>query len=215
MVRHRDAAAFGRDAQNRARIADLAARLIAEHGLADWSLAKRKALRQLMLPERTALPGDDEIESALAAHHALFGGDEHATTLRTQREEALAWLRALAPFEPMLAGGVAAGWATEHSDIRIELVADDSKEVELALINRNVAYRIAPGVALTAAPELLIDTPRGDVRLIVRTPSAARQRPRKDEVRVNAEALAAMLANDEDSGSRIQDRKPSILDPKS
>jgi hypothetical protein len=197
MARHRDAAAFGRDAQNRARIADLAARLIAEHGLADWSLAKRKALRQLMLPERTALPGDDEIESALAAHHALFGGDEHATTLRTQREEALAWLRALAPFEPMLAGGVAAGWATEHSDIRIELVADDSKLVELALINAGIAYSVAPGVAQHAAPELLIATPCGDVRAIVRTPVAARQRPRRDETRLDEERLAALLAAEE------------------
>ena len=68
---------FGRDAQNRARIAQVAARLIAEHGIADWSLAKRKAARQLMLPEREALPGDDEIEAALAEHHALFGGDAH------------------------------------------------------------------------------------------------------------------------------------------
>ena len=58
----RDREPQGRDAHNRARIADLAARLIAEHGLADWSLAKRKAARQLMLPERTTLPGDDEIE---------------------------------------------------------------------------------------------------------------------------------------------------------
>ena len=195
MARHRDAA-FGREAQDRARIADLAARLIAEHGLADWSLAKRKAARQLMLPQRTALPGDDEVESALAAHHELFGGDEHVATLRAQREEALVWLRALAPFDPMLAGGVAAGWATEHSDIRIELVADDSKEVELVLINRNVAYRIAPGIAQHAAPELLIDTPRGGVRLIVRTPFAARQRPRKDEARLGAAALAALLADE-------------------
>src|SRR6476619_5754205 len=121
----RDAEARGRGSQDRARIADLAARLIAEHGIADWSLAKRKAVRQLLLPERTALPADDEIEAALAAHHALFGGDEHAATLKDQREEALAWLRELAPFEPRLVGGVAAGWATEHSDIRIELVADD------------------------------------------------------------------------------------------
>jgi hypothetical protein len=184
----------GRDAQNRARIADLAARLIAEHGLADWSLAKRKAARQLMLPERTALPGDDEIEAALAAHHELFGGDEHAATLRSQREEALAWLRELAPFEPKLVGGVAAGWATEHSDIRIELVADDSKAVELALINHDIAYRVAPGIAQHAAPELLIDTPRGDVRLIVRTPFGARQRPRRgEEVRLDAARVEELL----------------------
>jgi len=184
-----------RDAQDRARIADVAARLIAEHGIADWSLAKRKALRQLLLPDGTALPGDNEIEAALVVHHALFGGDEHAVMLRHQREEALAWLRALAEFSPMLVGGVAAGWATEHSDIRIELIADDSKAVELALINHAVAYRVAPGSSRHAAPELLVETPRGSVRLIVRTPLAARQRPRRgaDEARLDAEALAALL----------------------
>lgn len=186
----------GRDSHDRARIADLAARLIAEHGIADWSLAKRKAVRQLLLPERTALPADEEIEAALAAHHALFGGDEHAATLRSQREEALRWLRELAPFEPRLVGGVAAGWATEHSDIRIELIADDSKAVELALINGDVAYRVAPGVSTHAAPELFIDTRRGGVRLIVRTPQAARQRPRRgDDARLDAEALAELIAD--------------------
>jgi len=194
MTYRRDREPYGRDAQNRARIADLAARLIVEHGLSDWSLAKRKAARQLMLPERTTLPGDDEIENALAAHHALFGGEAHATTLRAQREEALAWLQHLAPFEPTLVGGVAAGWATAHSDIRIELVADDSKSVELALINGNVAYRVAPGVPQHSAPELLVDSARGRVRLIVRSPFAARQR-RRDELRMDAAALAAALAN--------------------
>lgn len=179
--------------QDRARIADLAARLIAEHGIADWSLAKRKAARQLLLPQRAALPGDDEIEAALAAHHALFGSDAHAATLRGQREEALAWLHALDAFEPRLVGGVAAGWATAHSDIRIELVADDSKAVELALINRGVAYRVAPGGSVHAAPELYIDTRRGGVRLIVRTRQAARQRPRRDETRLDAESLAELL----------------------
>jgi len=190
-----------RDAQDRARIADVAARLIAEHGIADWSLAKRKALRQLLLPDGTALPGDDEIEAALVVHHALFGGAEHAVTLRHQREEALVWLRALAEFSPMLVGGVAAGWATEHSDIRIELIADDSKEVELILINRNIAYRVAPGSSQNGATtELFVDTRRGGVALVIRTPAVARQRPRRDrrgndDVRLGATALAELLAN--------------------
>jgi hypothetical protein len=195
----RDREPQGRDAGNRARIAALAARLIAEHGLADWSLAKRKAARQLMLPERTTLPGDDEIEVALAAHHELFDGDDHAATLRAQREEALVWLRFFAAFEPLLVGGVAAGWATEHSDIRIELVADDSKLVELALINASTPYSVAPGVAQHAAPELLIATPHGDVRAIVRTPFAARQRPRRDETRLDAARLATLLASEDRS----------------
>src|SRR5215467_2520683 len=99
---HRRVDALGRE-RDRIRIAQAAARLIVEHGLTDWSLAKRKAARQLMLPERTALPADDEIEAALASHHALFGGEAHAQALRAQREEALTWLRALAAFEPRLA----------------------------------------------------------------------------------------------------------------
>jgi hypothetical protein len=196
MARHRDATVQSRDAQNRARIADVAARLIAEHGLSDWSLAKRKALRQLMLPERTALPGNDEIENALAAHHALFGGDAHRAQLRAQREEALHWLRELAAFSPLLVGGVAAGWATAHSDVRIEIVADDSKDVEIALVNRNVAYRVAPNASQHASPELFIDTPRGGVRLIIRTRFAARQRSKRDETRLDAGAVAQMLSDE-------------------
>ena len=44
----RDGLAVQRD---RLRIAQAAARLIAEHGLTDWTLAKRKAVRQLLLPD--------------------------------------------------------------------------------------------------------------------------------------------------------------------
>ena len=170
---------FGRDAQNRVRIAQTAARLIAEHGITDWSLAKRKAARQLMLSEREALPDDGEIEAALVEHHALFGGEAHVATLRRQREQALLWMRRLATFEPALAGGVAAGWATAHSDIRVELIADDAKAVELALINAGVAYRLPPTRA-DAPTELHIDTPAGGLRLIVRSATAQRQRPLRD-----------------------------------
>ncbi|HEY5862016.1 MAG TPA: hypothetical protein VIX61_02920 [Casimicrobiaceae bacterium] len=171
---------FGRDAQNRVRIAQTAARLIAEHGITDWSLAKRKAARQLMLSEREALPDDGEIEAALVEHHALFGGEAHVAALRRQREQALLWMRRLATFEPALVGGVAAGWATEHSDIRVELVADDAKTVELALINGGVTYRLPPPTRADAPTELYIDTPAGGLRLIVRSATAQRQRPQRD-----------------------------------
>lgn len=188
----------GRDAQTRTRIAQLAARLIAEHGLADWTLAKRKAARQLMLSEREALPGDDEVEAALVAHHALFGGTAHAASLMRQREEALRWMRRLAAFRPVLVGGVAAGWATAHSDIRLELVADDAKTVELAMINAGIVYRVAPARHAEAATELFLDTPRGGLRLIVRSENGARQRPRlarngQPELRLDAAAVELLL----------------------
>ena len=189
---------FGRDAQNRTRIAQLAARLIAEHGIADWSLAKRKAARQLMLSEREALPADSEIETALAEHHALFGGTAHEETLAAQRREALLWMRRLEAFRPMLIGGVAAGWATAHSDIRVELCADDAKTVELALINRGIRYRVPPARSRESRSELHVETQHGGVRLIVVDDAARRQRPRRDadgceELRLSIEQVRTLL----------------------
>jgi hypothetical protein len=195
----------GRDAQNRTRIAQAAAKLIAEHGIPDWSLAKRKAARQLMLPDRAALPGDDEVEAALMEYHALFGGAKHAARLREQREEALRWMRRLSSFEPALVGGVAAGWATAHSDIRLDLTAGDTKAVELVLLNAGVAYRMMHATGADAS-DLYVDTPRGGVRLSVRTPEEARQRSRWDrhgneEVRLDTGGLAALLADGPDAAT--------------
>ena len=189
-----------RGAHNRVRIAQVAAKLIAEHGIVDWSLAKRKAARSLLLPEREPLPGDDEIAAALTEYHALFGGDAHAASLRAQREEALRWMQQLREFAPLLAGGVAAGWATEHSDILLTLAANDAKLVELALLNAGVAYR-AMHSDRDGAAELFVDTPGGGLRLSVREPTEARQRPRRDrhgneEIRLDAEAVAALLGEE-------------------
>lgn len=184
------------DARDRARIATTAARLILEHGISDWSLAKRKAAHQLMLDARAALPGDDEIEDALAAHQSLFGGAHQTETLARMRGEALRWMRELAAWSPRLTGGVAAGWAGDHNEIRIELVADDAKNVELALINRGVAYRVAPPAARGEA-ELAIDTTAGCVRLVLLTPAVARQRPRvrgRARPSLDADAVEALLA---------------------
>ncbi len=190
----------GRASQTRTLIAHAAAKLIAEHGITDWSLAKRKAARQLMLPEREALPGDDEIEAALADYHAIFGGDAHAQTLRAQRELALRWMKRLAEFMPLLTGGVAEGWGTEHSDVRLELVASDAKLVELVLLNHGVEYR-SLHADRDGAAELYVDSREGGVRLSIRAPAEARQRPRRDrhgneEVRLGVAEVEALLVAD-------------------
>jgi len=182
--------------RDRLRIAQAAARLIAEHGLTDWALAKRKAARQLLLPDTAPLPSNEEIEAALAGHHALFGGDAHASALLVQRTEALGWMRRLAAWEPLLVGGVAAGWATEHSDVRLELVADDPKAVEMALAGGGVAYSaLPPRESDDMAAHLRIDSPRAAIRLAILTPQQRRNRPRRsEEPRLNADAVAALVA---------------------
>ena len=188
-----------RSLRDRARIAQAAARLIAEHGITDWSLAKRKAARHLMLPEATPLPSNDDIERALSDHHALFGGDVHAACLRRQRTEALAWMQRLARWDPLLVGGVAAGWATEHSDIRLELVADDPKTVEIELASAGVVYAASPPGDDADRPQgitqLRIVTRDAAIRLCILSPAQRRNRPRKvDEPRLAAAGVAALLA---------------------
>lgn len=187
------------DSRDRLRIAQVAARLIAEHGITDWSLAKRKAARQLMLGERVPLPGDGEIQAALTEHHAIFGGDAHARGLRAQRETAVRWMTRLGAFAPVLVGGVAAGWATEHSDVHLELSAPDPKAVEIALLNADTPYRTL-GTDRDGAAELLLTGPE-PVRLSVRTPELARQRRRRDRlgddaVRLTLAEVTALLASD-------------------
>ena len=193
---------WGPDGQQRTSLAQATARLIATQGLTDWSQAKRKAARELGVPERAALPGDDEVEDALVLHHAIYGGERHRRMLAERRAEALIWMRALAAFDPRLVGGVAAGWATEHSDIRIELCADDSKSVELALINAGVEFRTMPARGADDAHDVYVETPRGGVRLCTRSPGAMRARPRRDrqgrdERRLDAAAVEALLKGSE------------------
>src|SRR2546422_5131280 len=61
----------------RARIAATAARIMAEDGIEDFALAKRKAARRLGASEAQALPGNDEIEAELRSYRALYQADEH------------------------------------------------------------------------------------------------------------------------------------------
>jgi hypothetical protein len=183
-----------RGERDRIRIAQAAARLIAEHGISDWGHAKRKAARQLMLPESTAWPSNAEIEQALADYHTLFQPETHAASLRAQRAEALAWMRRLAPWDPLLVGGVAAGWATEHSDIRLELVADDPKTVEIALAGAGVAYAALAVRDDDAGTCLRIQTDAGAIRLTVVGRQHRRNRARRDdEPRLDYAAVDALL----------------------
>jgi hypothetical protein len=196
--------------RERLRIAQAAARLIVEHGLTDWTLAKRKAARQLMLPDTAALPSNDEIEVALADHHALFGVDAHAASLHSQRRAALGWMRRLAAWEPLLVGGVAAGWATEHSDVRLEVVADDPKAVEMALAGMRVAYKaLPPRAGDDTIATLRLDDPLAAVRLAILTPQQRRNRPRRsDEPRLTADALAALIASPPRGHVAADDARP-------
>jgi hypothetical protein len=191
--------------RNRVRIAQAAARLIAEHGLNDWQLAKRKACRQLGLPDHEALPGNEEVEEALRNYNTLFQGTAQEASLRAQRLDALDWMERLAQWKPLLTGAVAAGWATEYSEVRLELEAEDPKAVELSLINAGVPYATVAGPGREPqAPQLRVESPQATVRLVILSAQQRRNRPRRDrtapaEERLTLAQLRALLAAGDDA----------------
>ncbi len=126
--------------QMRTRIAHLAARLMAEDGIQDFSLAKRKAARQLGAEDTHNLPNNSEIEEALRAYQSLYQGDEQTQRLQAMRQQACEAMRLLTRFNPHLTGSVLAGTATRHSDINLMLFADSEKDVELFLLNAQIGY---------------------------------------------------------------------------
>ena len=122
-----------------AEIAQTAARLVVEEGL-EWGPAKQRAVRQLGLPGRTALPDNDQLEDAIREYLDLFCADTQPAELRALRRVALTWMERMADFRPHLAGAVWHGTATRLSDIYLQLFCDDPKSAEIALINNHVQY---------------------------------------------------------------------------
>jgi hypothetical protein len=92
------------------------------------------------LPQRTPLPGNDEVEDAVMEHIAIFCADTQPAELLALRQLALLWMRRMAEFRPYLGGSVWHGTATRTSDIYIQLFCDDSKSAEISLIDHQVDY---------------------------------------------------------------------------
>lgn len=123
----------------KSEISAVAARLVVDEGL-EYGAAKRRAVKQLGLPARSALPGNDEIESAVTEHIALFCAETQPRELLALRRLALTWMERLAAFRPHLGGAVWHGTATRLSDIYIQLFCDDSKSAEISLLDQRVNY---------------------------------------------------------------------------
>lgn len=140
MTRHMTKDSSPQRRQMRELIAQSAARLIAEDGIQDYAAAKRKAARQIGVPDSHSLPSNSEVEMALRAYQELYQKDEQPALLKCLRQQALAAMQLLERFNPHLTGSVLSGTATRHSDINLQLFTDNVKEVELFLLNRGMPY---------------------------------------------------------------------------
>lgn len=122
-----------------AEIAAVAARFVVDEGL-EYAAAKRRAVKQLGLPARTALPDNATLDAAVREDIAVFCADTQPAELQALREVALLWMDRLQAFRPHLGGAVWHGTATRHSDVHIQLFCDDPKAPELALLDHRVDY---------------------------------------------------------------------------
>lgn len=138
----------------RERIAHLAARMMAEDGIEDYGLAKRKAARQAGAADTRQLPDNEEIEAALRTYRELYQR-QHPGQLRALRELALIVMTELAPFNPHLTGAALSGTAGKFADIHLQLFVDSNKAVEFELLNRGIAFRT--GAARLFAGEMPVD----------------------------------------------------------
>jgi hypothetical protein len=129
----------------RIRIAAAAARLMAEDGIDNFALAKRKAARQLGAADTESLPTNDEIEAELRDYRALYQADEHPERIAELRRVALDAMRALERFSPYLTGPVLKGIAGPYAEIDLQLYPDSAKDVELFLLERNIAFDTSEG----------------------------------------------------------------------
>jgi hypothetical protein len=130
----------GRAHQLRRRVALEAARLISEHGIRDYGMAKRKAAQHIGIRDEGHLPRNREVDNALREHQRLFRADQQPYALRDRRETAREAMRFLARFEPRLVGAVLNGTADIHSPVTLHLFDDCAEAVALFLREHGIGF---------------------------------------------------------------------------
>ncbi|HLI18651.1 MAG TPA: hypothetical protein VKV22_10325 [Rhodanobacteraceae bacterium] len=205
--------AEGRTHQLRRRVALEAARLIREHGIRDYQLAKRKAAQHVGVSDEGYLPRNREIEEALREHQRLFRAKEQVHALRARRETARDAMRFLERFEPRLVGAVLEGTADTHSPVKLHVFDDSAEHVSGFLHDHGIAFETrAHTFRLDRQrsgefPALLFDADGVTVDVTVFPRDALRQAPldridERPQQRATLATLDAMLAEEPGIGNR-------------
>jgi hypothetical protein len=128
-------------ARERQVVAQEAARIIVDHGIRDYRVAKQKAAERLGMIGRGSLPGNAEIEAAVSDHLQIFGGESHADLLRLMRTAALSAMEMLSDFSPRLVGPVLVGTADENSAVNLHVFADSPEIVAMQIGDMGIRFR--------------------------------------------------------------------------
>ena len=139
----------------RLEIAAAAARLLAD-GATDYASAKRKAA-QRVLGERSApkgsMPDNEEVDAALLEHLELFDAG-HAERVLRRRRTAAELMQRLEEYQPYLTGAVWKGIVTEHAPIHLQLFHDNTKDVQIDLLNSGVDFDVGSMPHFRGGPDV-------------------------------------------------------------
>ena len=113
----------------REQLADEAARIMLDHGIEDYALAKRKAAERLRVSSMAALPSNAEIHARLIERQRLFAADEHDARVERLRRVAIQVMAQLHEFRPKLVGGALDGSATLHAGVELHVFSDSPELV--------------------------------------------------------------------------------------
>ena len=172
-----------RDTNLRRQLAYIAARMMAEDGIADFAAAKWKAARQAGLEDAKLLPDNQEIEAALREYQGLYQSEDQPAHLRRLREVAVKVMREFEEFRPVLVGSVLNGTAGLHSDVNLQLFTDDAKALTMFLVNKRCRFEegtksVRRGGRMEDVPQITLDIDEATVTITVLEPGDERSAPR-------------------------------------
>jgi hypothetical protein len=123
----------------RQQLADEAARLMAEHGIQDFALAKRKAAERLgVRASEGSLPSNAQVQERLVERQRIFEPEVHDRRLAKLRLVAANVMGLLDGFRPKLVGAVLEGTATQTSAIELHVFCDAPEDVAAVLEQRGL-----------------------------------------------------------------------------
>ncbi len=125
----------------RERLAQEAARLMIDHGILDFRLAKQKAAARFGVRQRGVLPSNAEIEQRLHERQRIFDPTGHQSRLAGCRGVAVQMMRMFAAFKPRLVGGVLTGSVTATTPVELHLFTDTPENVALVLDDQRIPFR--------------------------------------------------------------------------
>ncbi len=121
-------------------VANLAAQLIMEEGIKDYLFAKKKAAKSLGLNENANLPTNSQIDKAIDDFNKIFNPNIDIEFLQQYKTQALEVMNIFKNFKPHLMNQLSQGIIPKFPEIKINLFADNLKDVEYVLLNSEMSY---------------------------------------------------------------------------